>query len=572
MLKIKKFSKISTDTTTFLPLLLPTSMVICSLFLVAMLFFNFQKTDRFQFETISLAGDWKFSLEDNPDFSKYSYDDSSWKTLSLPGNFINSLRAINGKNSGIFWVRKSFQLNTKQPVTGINLGKIANADQTYFNGIKIGQTGSFPPDEFAAWNHPRFYLVPENTPPVKTNSIAVRIHYNFFGDIKGDPTASLFKRKTELQRWYNFVNKERFINITMGYITIAVGVALIVFFSLVYYQRPLFQENLYYCLQLYAGFPIVLEVCNYWNIYHSHVIRLKILGFSWVFLNVVHPIFLHRIYEFQRKKIEMVLWGYLFFILLAILFFVNEDNILFWGIILTFFTWSIGLYNLSCHISALHKKSPYAKLFSFFGITVILCALNDGALYFQKLTGYTAPFIIQDKMIFHIGAIFLFFGTALVIVAKHLKFYDKIEELNINLENFIVENTVLTNALSEKTQPRWLSNISHESKEKIEGLIEHIHSNFLQDLSRNDLAESIGLHPDNLGTLFKKITGVKLRDYIYKLRIEEAAKRLVESDDKIIDIAFETGFESLRTFNRAFPKFMQTTPGEYRKNNQSLDP
>ena len=40
---------------------------------------------------------------------------------------------------------------------------------------------------------------------------------------------------------------------------------------------------------------------------------------------------------------------------------------------------------------------------------------------------------------------------------------------------------------------------------------------------------------------------------------------LVETDDNVINIAFNVGFESLRTFNRIFPKYMGTTPEKYRR-------
>ena len=48
----------------------------------------------------------------------------------------------------------------------------------------------------------------------------------------------------------------------------------------------------------------------------------------------------------------------------------------------------------------------------------------------------------------------------------------------------------------------------------------------------------------------------------------EAGRKLRESSANIIEIAFSVGFESLRTFNRIFPKFMGTTPEKYRRQNR----
>ena len=56
-----------------------------------------------------------------------------------------------------------------------------------------------------------------------------------------------------------------------------------------------------------------------------------------------------------------------------------------------------------------------------------------------------------------------------------------------------------------------------------------------------------------------------MNDFIIDLRIEEAMKLLRSTDRQIIDIAFEVGFNNLRTFNRAFSKNLSRTPQEYRR-------
>lgn len=63
----------------------------------------------------------------------------------------------------------------------LNLGKIDDADQTYFNGKLIGETGSFPPNYTTQWEKQRVYTIPENEVQWdKENVIAVRI-YNLVG-------------------------------------------------------------------------------------------------------------------------------------------------------------------------------------------------------------------------------------------------------------------------------------------------------------------------------------------------------------------------------------------------------
>ena len=48
-------------------------------------------------------------------------------------------------------------------------------------------------------------------------------------------------------------------------------------------------------------------------------------------------------------------------------------------------------------------------------------------------------------------------------------------------------------------------------------------------------------------------------------RIETAIQLLDESDKKIVDVAYESGFQSVRTFNDCFKKHLGISPSEYRK-------
>ena len=108
--------------------------------------------------------------------------------------------------------------------------------------------------------------------------------------------------------------------------------------------------------------------------------------------------------------------------------------------------------------------------------------------------------------------------------------------------------------------------ITDSAKIKIEQVKEFLKENFREDISREGLASAVDMSPDHLGRIFKKDTGEKITDYINKLRINEAAKQLRYKENKIIDIAYEVGFESLRTFNRVFQYQQGVTPTEYRKN------
>ena len=101
---------------------------------------------------------------------------------------------------------------------------------------------------------------------------------------------------------------------------------------------------------------------------------------------------------------------------------------------------------------------------------------------------------------------------------------------------------------------------------KVEAVKDLIEKNFTEPLYRNDLADSVDLSRDHLGRMFKQLTGEKISDYINRLRIEEACRRLKQNQHKIIDIAFDVGFKNLRTFNLCFSKITGISPSDYRRN------
>ena len=68
-----------------------------------------------------------------------------------------------------------------------------------------------------------------------------------------------------------------------------------------------------------------------------------------------------------------------------------------------------------------------------------------------------------------------------------------------------------------------------------------------------------------LNAYFKQYTGQTLINYLTKLRINYAANLLSYSNYPIIDISYQTGYNSLSHFNHTFKKHTGLTPSEYRK-------
>ena len=92
----------------------------------------------------------------------------------------------------------------------------------------------------------------------------------------------------------------------------------------------------------------------------------------------------------------------------------------------------------------------------------------------------------------------------------------------------------------------------------------YISEHIADEITLADLARAASFSPWYAHRLFRELTGVSPADYIRKLRLTEAAKRLKGEKCRITDIAMELGFESVDGFTRAFAREFGMTPREYK--------
>lgn len=99
----------------------------------------------------------------------------------------------------------------------------------------------------------------------------------------------------------------------------------------------------------------------------------------------------------------------------------------------------------------------------------------------------------------------------------------------------------------------------------IQKAIEYIELNLHEELSLESVAQLAGFSKYHFLRIFQKEVGVTASEYIRYRRIANAANMLLYTDEKIIDIAFYYRFETQESFTRAFKKYYNLPPGQYRK-------
>ncbi|MFX3648516.1 MAG: helix-turn-helix domain-containing protein [Paenibacillus sp.] len=93
----------------------------------------------------------------------------------------------------------------------------------------------------------------------------------------------------------------------------------------------------------------------------------------------------------------------------------------------------------------------------------------------------------------------------------------------------------------------------------------YIHGHYQQDLSLDEVSRRFYVSAHHLSRQFNKVTGFTFTEYVQMTRIRNAQQMLLNSSEKITDIAAQCGFTSFSQFNRIFNKQNGMSPSAYRR-------
>lgn len=96
-------------------------------------------------------------------------------------------------------------------------------------------------------------------------------------------------------------------------------------------------------------------------------------------------------------------------------------------------------------------------------------------------------------------------------------------------------------------------------------ILTYIEKNFRTDCSLGALTAGVGYNAEYISRFFKKKMNLSYNQYLNIRRLNHAAHLLRNTNDTALNCALESGYTSLRTFNRNFKLYYGITPQEYRK-------
>jgi AraC-like DNA-binding protein len=101
--------------------------------------------------------------------------------------------------------------------------------------------------------------------------------------------------------------------------------------------------------------------------------------------------------------------------------------------------------------------------------------------------------------------------------------------------------------------PRWLGRVR-----------ELLHERFSENLSLGEVAAAAGISADHLARSFRRCHGCTVGEYVRRLRVEFACRRLASAEQPLVEVALDAGFSDQSHFTKTFKRLMGVTPAAFR--------
>lgn len=88
--------------------------------------------------------------------------------------------------------------------------------------------------------------------------------------------------------------------------------------------------------------------------------------------------------------------------------------------------------------------------------------------------------------------------------------------------------------------------------------------------SVEQLSDEVGLSASRLAHLFREQQGKSIQSYVQDRRLTMAAMLVVQTHERISQIAYSVGFGDVSNFNHAFKRKFGMSPRQYRASHENI--
>ncbi len=92
-----------------------------------------------------------------------------------------------------------------------------------------------------------------------------------------------------------------------------------------------------------------------------------------------------------------------------------------------------------------------------------------------------------------------------------------------------------------------------------------INAHLEEKVSLEEVSRHVGVSTFYFCKVFKQSTGMTLTEYVNRRRVERAKQKLLNPQNRVTEVAFDVGYQSLSQFNRSFLRYVGVSPSRYRE-------
>ena len=98
-------------------------------------------------------------------------------------------------------------------------------------------------------------------------------------------------------------------------------------------------------------------------------------------------------------------------------------------------------------------------------------------------------------------------------------------------------------------------------------VVSYISRHYTENITLKSISKKFGYNEKYLSSTLHKLTGINVRKLISLYRVNKAKELLSISNSDVSNIALNSGFSAINTFNRTFKELVGVTPTEYKNSN-----
>jgi AraC-like DNA-binding protein len=154
-----------------------------------------------------------------------------------------------------------------------------------------------------------------------------------------------------------------------------------------------------------------------------------------------------------------------------------------------------------------------------------------------------------------------------VKIAKEMALYTSLET---DKDRLIYETLfhqmigTLVRYFSPESKKNQESSISGKNN-TVSQIVNFLEKHYQEKITLENLVNVTGYNKSYISQIMKQALGINYYEYLTRIRIREAIFELTNTNEKISEIAYKSGFSDLKAFNTAFKDRFGKTPSQYRK-------